>query len=277
MYGTLSHASTSVHLPEITGDGSAFAVASDARYELRGQIDAPALYTRKATAMSSFVVPFARTPLTWSSVGKPGRVSLGLDVSEVFEGTTAAEVELSCEQVSLDAPSYEARAVLVPKRAEDKWLSGNAELFLVPGTPSLARFKRGGMRAWVLDRARGYSRVVVELPRAYAYGWVDSDHVSVVPYGTGGGGFGRVGGRHFGRSATTCPYPLDVRVEVAGVRAVIGSIRPEGTFRAGEVRGDMRVVDLDARWVTLAPNAELLVRASELDGCSRVPKVVGKS
>lgn len=269
VYGFVSFGTVTVSLGTDTRDGSAFVEAEKDRLRLIGAIEKPAIYTKAATTLASFVTPLADTPLGWQPTDVVGRVGITLDVSEVFEVPNVVETTVSCDKLTLDEPQYHPLGAATETAVPAAMIGGGVDLSLSPGLPPVARTKQNEYQeVFVLEKRGLHMRVAIKATSFYAVGWVPSAAVTTRGAGIGGGGRGV--GIGFGTSNRRgCKRELELIAEVDGARAIVGTLLIGGGYTAStpdEVDG-YTAITLAATWFQPAPGARVLVRTQDLAGC----------
>jgi len=271
VYGILTSASVSLSLGAETRDGSAV-VEARGGLQLHGVVDAPALHLKAPTQLAGFVVPRPTASVSWEPTDAAGTVGISLDVSDLFEVPTLAQQVVPCEALTIALPAYNAFALIAQKVVKQTSVHGAVDLMALPGKPPLARMKKSGAHVvYVLAKQGAFTRVVIEMDRYYAFGWVpnESVHDLGLMLGLGGVGRGMAMGSSSSSSARKCRRDLDLIAAVAGERAIVGRLRIGTAFVTSTLDMDdgFTGVTFFKGWFRPAPAAKIMVRTADLKGC----------
>ncbi|NUP12995.1 MAG: hypothetical protein HOW73_43705 [Polyangiaceae bacterium] len=272
VFATVTEVRTTLSIPQ--EKAAAFANV-DAPLKMRGVVTTPLLFLAKPMLLGGFVLPRADTPLSAAGPHAEGRLSITLDLDELFSDPKLVAQELPCAAVATMPSSYDAASFVGAKGEADdvRFVDGTDLRTSAKGDP-VARISNTN-RVWVTAKAQsGAVRVVLEADRYYAVGWVP---LSAVKQGLdlpellkGGGGTG-VGLAGY-EPQLRCPRDLPVSAQMGGERARIGTLRKGERF----IRADRQPKDLEqgeaaivlvVPWLTMAPRAVLFTKEAELAGC----------
>jgi hypothetical protein len=287
VFATLVRAPVSLALP--TGaPAPATAVMDEGLLVVRGVIDTAdvRLYLRQPTVFRGFLLPKARTLLTWAK-GNAGTLTLSVSAKSVLVDPGIVEDLIPCEKLALTPQSFEARDVVTKRTglSELGVARDAAPLSGAPGGEVLAEL-RAATLVKVVETKGNATRILIDQPGYYAFGWVRSADLAkpthLAGYGTGYGRSSRTRGTI--RGGRVCLRDLTLIAEVSGERALVGTVR-KGMFfdldepepeepadgpppRGRRARQTHVPIQLPrARWLRVAEGAHLLVPADELAEC----------
>lgn len=258
-------------------------VTVDASLRINALVERPDVHVAAPTLLGGFIVPKAETALTWGAVATADRVPITVAIGDTFESPPAVTAELPCDALTMDVPSYDARARaiagsgrVVATAGTDISLEGPAAFSATPGGEVIATLtSKWAVEASLLESRGSARRVVLEGAGYWASGWVDARFVR--PAGSRGmrGGGGEafvfpVGGR------STCGHDLPVFALVETQRAHVGKLNAGALFR----QVDAAPVRLEDGWAAIEPDdptvthlfgARWVVRIEDLATCSPPP------
>ncbi len=271
---------------------------------LRGQ-DAPdggapeqlfPLHAARPLIFGACFIPKPATTLAWSEAAKGTLVAQPSSKGIVMDQGKLSQ-QLSCADVCPIVPSFDPRSALKVKTDALRRVSlGKAkELALAtePGGSPVARVRLGegfGAEARVLEEKGKHTRILLESPSGFAFGWVESALLGTIPddapdFGLGGLGLSGIGFGGGGRGLLRpvefiCPHEVRLLIDQTATegairqvhRYVVGGYRANTKIVASEPRGERTAVlppAKDAK-ISFYFGQSVLIFSSELQKCRKV-------
>lgn len=239
---------------------------------LHGVVAPPPLFLKKPTALGGFVIPASATSFVWAeAVGAANAVNITLDLTGVFAAPPLLKEQVPCADLALSSGSYDPRELLGAEALKTVGtVGGDVELRLAPTTPPVAKTATAArMAVFVLKSGTLFSRVLLDIGSGYAFGWIESRHINRASFNGGRLRTGGIGVRDDVATSNRCFRDLQLVAEIAGERAVIGSLKAGAAFDTGveSETGKLTSVAPNLWWLSLEKGATLWVPTSELRAC----------
>ena len=259
------------------------------------------LHTAHPMVFGGVFVPKPTTPLAWSRTSMEAVVVQPATWEGIKLLVGGPSQTVPCNQLSLDAPSYDPLSVVSSTAASARRASlgksRDVELSTVPGGPVVARVTLSegfGSQARVLEEQGENTRIAMEGRQGFVFGWVRSTLLAgdeppdLDGFGFAGG-VGQGGGRGRLRPVDyVCPHDVRLLIDQTATtgairqlrRYVVGGYRAGTTILASEPKGERTAVQLPGKGTKIGFHFDQsgLVFGSELEKCRVVEaKPVGSA
>ncbi|MBK7584839.1 MAG: hypothetical protein IPI67_32200 [Myxococcales bacterium] len=291
VFAKVRAAPSTVVLPVTDKAVAATAVFNDGHVTLRAVVDSaelslhPRAQTKKRppAVLLGVVFPRAEAKLTWVATATD-RASVSLDASAVVASPSPVIDQLFCDQLGLEFDEFDARTYVTKKAKLPKlWVSRDGAPIRRNLTAKPSAELEQGVEVEVLEVRGSMTHIMHDTPLFVVAGWVSSSDLGTQTWaGVGYGGYGAGYGRSFSTvRGDSCAKDLSLIVQLGAERVRVGKLNAGSAFRRVDAPAEPpdprarkpkpeRFVPIELpqqRWLTLVPEAKIVVERAELERC----------
>lgn len=276
-FATARSAKATLQIPR---DGSAGFVDITESFDVSAFVSDPQVHLARPMALGDFAVPFSGTVLALQAPHPEGMLTVGIDVSDVFEAPGVVTQAVRCADLGPVPGSYDAETFARTPQSIDTTLAARTPLRSSPRGEPVAVVRRVNTPVRFGALENGRRRVVFEGRGYLAVGWVDAHAVDVPRTPFLRGLSGRFASRVRSPTTTVCGTSVPLFAQVGGERAVVGRLRAGSRFwpssrNARGVPPGFASIEAPSEWLAIAPGALLLLLESDLQRCRSSTPVKG--
>jgi hypothetical protein len=248
---------------------------------LRGIVEGSKLALHAATAFvaDDFVVPRPTKDLDWVEARSPGRITVGVPLPHAIVASSP-RVERACADITIDQVEFEPiKAIGTPQGAGVELKLKKIPLYATAGGRKVAELDPGKDDNRVCDLLAtqgNQKRIAWYHEKLVVFGWVAATDVApTTKISDGGSGFGYGTGRGNLTKPiriAACPGEIPLMGEAEGERRLVGKIGPSVPIHVFPLRDTVHPVLLMSAGIRSEQDANLLVRASDIDSCPDAKK-----